>query len=238
MRFSHWGLNSLVAVGLIVLVVCAAPSARAGSLSVAPTRVELDANKATGAIKLSNTGTGTTLVQVEAFAWKHSSTVEGLSHTDDLLAVPAVFDLGPGDSQIIRVAARSTPKGELEQSYRLLITEVPRPGQVQEGGVIFAMRFNVPVFLTPIGAVARPEWSIETASQSFGLNITNKGTAHLRIGRLQVKSEDGNLHDVTGPIYVQPGQTNLIPLPIILRGESLTLEADTNIGEITVDLAA
>jgi hypothetical protein len=101
-------------------------------------------------------------------------TSEALAPTRGLLAVPAVFNLAAGARQVIRVASREAAASDIETAYRLLITEVPTATPETAAGIRFALRLSLPVFITPPGAVAAPEWTLRQAGAAVArLEVTN-----------------------------------------------------------------
>src|SRR4051794_41931448 len=97
----------------------------AAALSVAPTRIDLAPDQRAAAVTLQNDGDEPVMVQVQTFAWTGSPATSDLTPTRDLVAMPPVATVAAGDKQLIRVAARGGDKPAAEQSYRLIIAEVP-----------------------------------------------------------------------------------------------------------------
>ncbi|MEM8949747.1 MAG: hypothetical protein AAGC99_10475, partial [Pseudomonadota bacterium] len=77
--------------------------------------------------------------------------------------------------------------GTIEKAYRLLITEVPE--EVEEGGVAFAVRLNMPLFVTPRGALPDPEWRFQISPAGEAeLILANRGSAHLMVKSLELRA--------------------------------------------------
>ncbi len=146
---------------LVGLLLAAPPGAMAAALSVAPTRIDLAPDQRAAAVTLQNDGDEPVMVQVQTFAWTGSPATSDLTPTRDLVAMPPVATVAAGDKQLIRVAARGGDKPAAEQSYRLIITEVPPETKGPQAGVRFALRLSLPVFVTPAGAAPDPVWSVE-----------------------------------------------------------------------------
>ncbi len=222
---------------LAAMLLCAAGPAAGGSLTVAPTRIDLGGGRTAGAVTLHNNAADPVLVQVETFAWTRSPATDDLEPTTRLVAVPPVFSLPADGRQVIRVALRDPQGGAVEEAYRLLITEVPQLGG-KGGGVQFALRLSLPVFATPPGAAARPQWSIERGSGQPRLQLVNAGNAHMQVRKIRLKGGSGQ-QTIEEPSYVLAGQKqawNLrLPLP---AGATVALEADTSIGPLALPLAA
>ncbi|HMR29785.1 MAG TPA: molecular chaperone [Geminicoccaceae bacterium] len=224
-------------VWLAALMLCAGGPAAAGSLTVAPTRVDLAGGRTAGAVTLHNNAPEPVLVQVETFAWPRSAATADLEATTRLVAVPPVFSLPPDGKQVIRVALREPHDGAAEEAYRLLITEVPKEGPT--GGVQFALRLSLPVFATPEGAVAQPQWSIGGSDGKARLELVNAGTAHVQIQEIRLKSGSGAQQTIGEPSYVLAGQRRSWDLRLpVEAGTTVALEADTSLGKLARSLAA
>ena len=224
--------HGLLLAGL--LAVLPPGGAAGGNLTVSPTRIELGPERTPGVVTLVNNDSTPSLVQVETFAWPRTPATADLEPTRELMAVPPVFELQPGARQVIRVALRAPHAGPAEAAYRLLISEVPRPGDAP-GGVRFALRLSLPVFATPPGARAQPEWRIVADPAGSRLEVANTGTAHLQVQRIRLSGAADAT--IAQPAYVLPGRSQSWPLPVsLMPGSRLDLAADTNLGPLTVPL--
>lgn len=223
----------LLAAGLLAWLP--AQDAAAGNLTVAPTRIDLGTGQPTGSVTLENNDGEPTLVQVETFLWTRSPLTQDLEPTRALVAVPPVFELAPGARQVIRVALRQPNEGQSEQAYRLLITEVPTAAR--GGGVRFALRLSLPVFATPPGAAARPEWRLARRDGGLRLDLANTGSAHMLVQSLRL-SAGGEAQTFEQPTYVLAGQAHGWDLSLPARpGIEVRLDADTSLGPISSTLA-
>jgi fimbrial chaperone protein len=179
--------------------------------TVSPLRIDMPVDGRPETVRLHNTGAGTTLVSVVAVEWAED--VDAAPRTSDVLAVPPVFELGPGERQVIRLALRRPLDGAGERAWRLLITEVPQ--EVQPGTVGFAMRFNLPVFATPPGAEAAPSWRVRAgAGGAAELVLLNGGRAHYRLGKFALAGggPTAPLLESEQAGYVLAGESRVWPL--------------------------
>lgn len=223
---------------LVIGFVMVPLPAVATSLNVAPTRIDLDPDSRSGSVTLNNTGEGGTTVQVETFAWRHGNSVAELEPTRGLLAVPAVFNLERGARQVIRVATREPASPEVETAYRLVITEVPVPGDTTAAGVRFALRLSLPVFITPPGAAPVPDWRLVQDAGGPALELRNTGNAHFYVSRISLRAAAAGepLALIETPSYVLAGNTQRWPLPDLQGRRDLVVEAATNLGDLVVEL--
>lgn len=222
---------------LTYLAACLiATSAMAGTLQVSPVRISIDAEGRAGVVRLHNQSDVPTLVQVEALIWNETSDLSEVPRTDEILAVPPVFELAPDASQIIRLALRRPLETGTEEAYRLLITEVPRDVGDGTDGVSFALRLNLPIFVTPDGATAQPIWSIERDGAAARLTLGNQGSAHVRVRSLALFEDGGAepvfVSDEGGYVLAGRERSWQLDLGRLKAGASLTVKAETNLGEL------
>lgn len=201
-----------------------------GAFSVVPQAVRLSESQRSGMVEVRNNAGIETVFQVETFDWVDSPELEKLKPTRSVLAVPAVFRLAPGATQTIRVAARGkSPDDATEQSYRLLISEVP--SDEQTGGVVFALRMNLPVFLTPQGAQGALD--IGLATDRRNIRLRNSGRAHLRIEELRLVDPTSGRSietpELQQPAYILPGRTLNVSFAAP-SAQGLRVEAQTTAG--------
>ncbi|MEM7022297.1 MAG: fimbria/pilus periplasmic chaperone [Pseudomonadota bacterium] len=207
----------------------------AGTLTVWPVRVSLPAQGKAQVVSLTNEGDVSTLVQVEVLGWEDDPNVEELLPTRDVLVVPPVVEVAAGSSQIIRLALRKPLELEQEASYRLVITEVPREVGTDQG-ISFAVRLNLPVFVTPDGALPQPSWSLASTGGDTTLTLDNQGNAHVRVTRLSLFAEGGAeplfVSDQGGYVLAGGERSWSVELDRIKAGTSLIVKTETNLGEL------
>ena len=161
--------------------------AEAGTLKVSPIKVFLPADGKSEVIRVKNPDPTPALVQVQAVEWVKAEDLDQAERAEEILAVPPIFEMGPNSEQVIRLAHRDGRTAAVEKAYRLLITEVPE--EVDPGGVAFAVRLNMPLFVTPKGAVPDPEWRFQTSpSGESELILANRGSAHLMVKSLELRA--------------------------------------------------
>ena len=206
---------------------------------MAPTRVDLPPDDATGVVTLQNNAAEPVMVQVQTFAWPRSPASADLEPTRDLLAVPPVFELAGNARQIIRVALRGALSGEREHAYRLLITEVPR-GATASAGVRFALRLSLPVFVTPPGA--EPQAGLvgppggrgqRTRAAQRGHRAPAGAPHHVALRwRELARRAPSTLRPTCSPARSMAGRCPASPARPILQ-----LEAETSIGPLSATVA-
>jgi fimbrial chaperone protein len=217
----------------LAALVLAGTAALGATLGVSPTRIELGPGRPAAVVTLTNSGEEPLLLQVETFAWRSSPATADLEPTRELVAVPPLLRLAPGDRQIVRVARRGDTAPAVEESFRLLVTEVPS-GEAAAGGVRLALRMSLPVFVTPPGARAEPRWTVERGAAGPTLVVANHGRAHLHVRRIELLAAARPIGLGDGPVYVLAGREHRWSLAgTRLEGaRALSIRAETNLGDL------
>jgi fimbrial chaperone protein len=129
----------------VALVTGPATSLQASSLRVAPISMALDAQQETGTLRVWNDGRSPIQVQVRVFRWTVVDGRDVLEATRDVVASPPMTKLVPGGENLIRVVRVSNRPIAKTEGYRLLIDELPQPGQQRAGTVQVLVRHAIPV---------------------------------------------------------------------------------------------
>jgi fimbrial chaperone protein len=201
-------MGGQAAFGLALLLV--AQAAGAGSFGISPLRVTLTSERPAGMLTVRNQSADETIVQLQPHTWSQQDGTDRLEPTTDLIAVPPLFTLPPGGSQVVRLGLRRPPPVAGESSYRLLLREVPPPPPEGFTGLQVVLNLNLPVFVLPAGG-ARPElsWALgQSTAGGLELRLSNLGDAHVQIKSLHL-ARDGiaALRGYDLPVYLLPGQS-------------------------------
>jgi fimbrial chaperone protein len=218
------------------LLGLAAASAAAGSFSVAPTRVEFDAQKRTAVITVRNADAAPLTVQASMVGWVQGEGEDRYAPTTDLLATPPVFTIPPNGEQIIRVALRRAPDGTRELPYRIFFQEVPQSAKPAANTLNIALRVGVPVFVHAGCEEALPalRWAASrTGGGDLQLAAENPGCMHVQVTGMRVQFGDGAFAPVSAVKYVLPGGRMVwtVTPPPDADTSRLRIEGDSDRGE-------
>jgi fimbrial chaperone protein len=201
----------LVPCAVLAAAVMLPPLASAATISVAPVRVTLSGAERTAVVTVFNRGEDHAVIQAEALQWQQQDGEDQLSATREVLVSPPVFDLPGGKSQLVRLSLRREPDGVRELSYRLILQEVPSSQEVVPQGLRIALRLSLPVFVVPDETAAPAlAWSaICCEGRALTLELTNKGTRHLRLTdfTLAAPGVDDPIASQMLAAYVLPGRS-------------------------------
>jgi fimbrial chaperone protein len=207
-------MKGVTPVSVCLAVLLAMTGASANNLNISPLRALLSAHVRTAAFTVANTGLSPSLIQVHLLAWSQVDGVDQLAPSDALLVGPPIFTVQPGQTQLVRIGLRTTPTSPREQTYRLVLDEVP----VRTAGITFAFRLSMPVFITAEGAVGpRIKWLAERADAThLRLTLNNTGDQHVHINFLRIvaRSSGDLLYSGTSVFYVLAGQRRTWTVPL------------------------
>lgn len=188
-------MKSLITSILFALlaVVSAVVPASAGTFAIDPTRLSFT-TMASGDVTVTNVGQTPMRLSVHAYDWtQNGGRAEVLTPTTDVAYYPQVFSLPPGASQRIRVGIVRQPAA-VEQTFRLVVNELPPQAAFRAAGVSFLSRVDIPVLLGAAGASAADPrlGELETHTNAVTLHLENRGTAHVEQSQVTVTALDAD----------------------------------------------
>lgn len=230
-----FGVIAGVAVALSGIV---AQSAAAGSLTVSPTTIEVVSPDVAAVARIQNNASAGATAQLRVFRWSQINGVEKLEPVTDVIASPPLAQLGPGAEQIVRIMRTGRAGSSVEESFRLMIDELPPARTAKSGAVAVVVRHAMPVFFRP-ASTARPilSWHIDRGGGRPTLVVSNSGGRRARIADLVLHDGRGKSVVVAKGLaaYVLAGSTRRIELPssaMNLSHERLTATAQSDAGSI------
>jgi fimbrial chaperone protein len=187
--------------------------------------VRLAANENADGLWLTNTGEAPLHAQVRVYHWSQAGGEEKLDASRGLLISPPMLNLEPGARQLVRVIRTSAPPAEIEDSYRVIVDELPvdepaakdAPAPGHRGALQFVLRYSIPVFLAPkTSAPIAPKLSssVRREGDVSMLEVSNSGSEHAQLGNLVLVDAQGKRSELSSGLlgYVLPGQTMRWPL--------------------------
>lgn len=205
------------------------------SVDISPIRLDLSETHTRDILHFGNQGDSEKSYEIEVMRWTQSA--EGKDEyepTDDLVAVPPVFTLEPGQEQVIRVGMLADADPDAEIAYRVFITELapPQPDTPAASGVSMRLRLGVPVFVAPSGgSTANIEWTgIERHGETVHLSLRNTGNVHVKITEVRHKAPEMQEESAKPEmLYLLPGKAGRVSvdLPDGNAVGTVLLETDT-----------
>ncbi|WP_460911168.1 fimbrial biogenesis chaperone [Paraburkholderia jirisanensis] len=211
-------LALLALLVLFAAACCLADRAAAATLQISPVTVEIAPDVNAVGITLANPGDTPLYGQVRVFRWDQQQGDDALTPTQDVVASPPLIQVAGHAEQLVRLV-RTAPRTAGEQCYRLLIDELPPPDQPAANGVTIRLRYSVPVFVEPAGAVAAPRltWRIAKSGNDWLLRVDNAGAKRAQIAAVQLVTSTGKVYELNkgllGYALAGRGRQWQIPLP-------------------------
>ncbi len=174
------------------LLLGACNLAHAGSLQVEPVLVDVTAPSAASTVTLRNEGATPIDAQIRVFRWSLVDGQEKLEPTDDVVASPPSVTLTPKGQYIARIVRVSKRPVTGEESYRLLVDQLPDLSQQKNGTVNLLVRYSIPVcFGAPDKKSPTVSWSLAIKGDKITLTARNNGERRLRISALSLRDANG-----------------------------------------------
>lgn len=175
---------------LVLLMGTFAPlAAGAAALQISPIRLDLLPGQSAGSLTLRNRGTQPLNAQVRVFRWTQDAEGDRLEPAPALVASPPIVQISGEGEQLVRVVLTQPAAGNDEQTYRLLIDELPERRPQAQTGVTMQLRYSVPVFVNAsTGAPPRPgraaaRWRADPAGGSQSGSASR--AARRRVDRME-----------------------------------------------------
>lgn len=226
-----------------VALLLTSPHAEATSLRAAPAKLELVAPDSAATLSLRNEDSKPINAQIRVFRWSQVNGEEKLEPNVDVAASPPLTTLGGGIDYVVRVVRVTKTPVAGEETYRLLVDELPDAARRVPGAVTVVVRYSIPVFFVSRDAAPpKLSWAIKQVDGSLVLTGTNSGGRHARISDLQLTSEGKPVVSRAGLVgYVLGGSTMQWTLPLPRSGpaapRALALSAQTESGPIHATIA-
>jgi fimbrial chaperone protein len=195
--------QGLLAVSFLAI---SAVSADATSLAVSPISVEVTAPGASSRVTLENSGSEPLAAQVRIFKWVQKDGKDELVATRDVVASPPVIKIQPGAKNVVRVVRTSKQPVTVEETYRLLVSEVPTPDQAAKRSVSLAIQHSIPVFFVPSKGTAELTWNARLVKGKLVVEAANAGTRRAKLTAMSIGLPGGKQIEVAEGLagYVLP----------------------------------
>lgn len=209
-------MHPLLRYTAVLALAFAHALASASGLQVSPVTLTLQASQNADGLWLSNTGDTVVHAQVRVYQWTQENGTEKLTPSRELLVSPPMVQLGTSERQLIRVIRAGVPAGTVENSYRVIIDELPVEVK-EKKGLQLVLRYSVPIFIAAAGAQSpAPQltWSLRREDGQAVLEVANSGGMHAQLADLDFVDTVGRRTSVHAGLmgYVLPGARMRWPL--------------------------
>ena len=227
--------------GLAALLLMSAETAGAATLRVSPVTIDLSLPRNSATVKLRNGADRPLNVQVRVFRWIQEGGVDRYEPTTAVVASPPATRLAPNVDYTVRVVRVSRTPVTTEESYRLIIDELPTNLIRRSGTINFVMRHSIPVFFkSPQAARPKVSWRLMGVDGRLKLVAENAGGSRLKLADLSILQGNAALYRRNGLVgYVLAGAR--MEWPVVLRqrpsASVLTLKAKSQLGVLDENVA-
>jgi len=211
----------------------------ASTLRVSPVGLDLPVGQNAATLSLFNDDVAPLNVQIRVFRWKQVDGKDVLEPATDVVASPPIAKVAPGAIRTVRVVRLDAKLPQKQESYRLIVDELPPP--LSQGGrqVTLLMRHSIPLFFAAGTDKARMTWRLAGSADAQTLTASNTGGRHLRLSNLRIVDGAGAvLAERKGLVgYALPGSTMAWPTGAFTPSAGVHLVVDTDTGPIDAPLA-
>jgi len=182
----------------LLLALSLAAPAGAANLQISPVSISFRAAQTAAGITLQNLGEQPLHGQVRVFSWDQKDGEDVLTPATDVVASPPIMEVGPNSTQTVRLVRRNGGAVAREQTYRILIDEIPRE-EAAASGVAIRLQYSVPVFVQPLDDKAAPRlaWSLQQKDGAWFLHLKNDGNLHAQVGATVLRTAAGKEFQVS-----------------------------------------
>ncbi|WP_151963044.1 fimbrial biogenesis chaperone [Acinetobacter oleivorans] len=166
----------------------------AASIRLSPVSVEILSDQSASSISLYNQSNESSDLQVRIFEWRQNAGQDQLIPTDEIAVSPPFLKLQPNDSYNLRVVRINPVPVSGEQTYRIIIDELPKPidNRKVDQGVNVLLRSSLPLFVVGKDAITKLTWSIQQEQNNSSLIINNVGNRHALLSNLTLVDTTAN----------------------------------------------
>jgi fimbrial chaperone protein len=232
----------LVAIAATV-ALSATGELKAQSLRVSPVTIDLPVSAQSSTLTIGNDTPKTVTVQARVFRWTQRQGEDVLEKTSDVVVSPPILTLAQGSNNILRVVRTASTPVVGEETYRILIDEVPSGEKLQTQGVAIVLRQSLPVFFAGLDVKSADiSWNIARRQNMMVVTATNPGQKRFKVSQLRIYAgADRDLASIKGLAgYVLGGQTKTWELPLsdkeITPGAKLNIQTVSDSGPINASV--
>jgi fimbrial chaperone protein len=216
---TNWRRAASTITLIVLSSAISAPHALAGTFSVTPVRIFMQPKDRATAITLTNDGSTEVVLQADLNDWTQTALGEDqLTLTEELVVSPPIIKLAPGARQVVRLARLNMSAASGQQTYRLIVREIPEIAAARQGGVTLqiALALSMPVFVTPAGAKADMVCTQAKAdAKAVSVSCKNAGNSHAQIRSATLKRGGVELARLENGGYYLAGSRRDLVIPTI-----------------------
>lgn len=180
----------------------------ASAIEVSPTKVFFQPDQKFTSIIVKNLSKEKVFIQAELLHWQQKDSKNIYNTSKELIISPPLFSIEPESEQVVRIGRKQLTQSSSEQSYRLLLSEIPDQFKLTNGLKI-VLRLNLPIFITPKETTQHDlKWSRSVKNNQVTLSIYNPNNTHRMVNKVELKDKlNKSLYEKQNAfIYLLPKQ--------------------------------
>lgn len=209
---------------------------QAASLRVAPVLLDIKAPTAASSLRIWNDAKTPINVQVRIFRWTQQNGQDVYTAAQDVVASPPMTQLKGGAENLIRIVRLSKAPLRAEESYRVIVDELPPAGKPQSGTINLVVRHSIPVFFSPASTGdAQPVWKVTPQGKGYRVSVSNAGDRRIRIANLMLSGGGQPIarqQGLVGYVLGKSAASFLVPATGGRAGGTLKISADSEGGPV------
>lgn len=197
---------------VLALALFSDPLCARGQLQAGPILLQMAPGDRAARLHLANTGDQPLAAQVRVFAWHQEEGQDKLEASDVVVASPPIVQLPAGGEQLVRLVRQGEGARGIDDSYRLVIDELPRSAVGEQDRVSVRMRYVLPLFVR--AAEAAPP-RLSCSLQGNLLDCFNAGGRPAQLGATRLLDDSDLALQLSEGLfgYVLPGSRRVWTLP-------------------------
>jgi fimbrial chaperone protein len=186
-------MKSILSAAVLLTACALCIPVQAAQFTITPVRIFMNPRDRAVAVTVSNDSDEQVVMQADVYSWKQKADgSDDLALTEDLILTPPILKLGPKARQVVRLARLTAPPAGTQQTYRLIVREVPEARAASQLELQVALAFSLPIFISPPDVKRDLRCRLErTAPGVVGALCENAGTAYAQIRTLEMLDDKG-----------------------------------------------
>jgi fimbrial chaperone protein len=208
-EISSLARTALTMLACAVLASLSGPT-RADALRIEPVLLEVYAPNAAATLTLRNEGDADVSMQIRVFKWTQVNGVETLQPSTEVVASPPLTTLPSKSDYVARIVRLSRQPLHGEESFRILVDQLPRSDGKSARQVNLVIRQSIPVFFSQKPeASAAVTWSLARDGAQLRLVAQNRGDRRMRLAGVKLRDAGGRMISLGNGLvgYVLSGAT-------------------------------
>jgi fimbrial chaperone protein len=197
-------------IALVVAILGVVSPAFCGTFTVSPVRISLSQSRPNSILQVTNRNDEPVTLQAHIVVWTSDGVKDIYQDSDEVMLNPPIANVGPKQTQFIRLGLRWPNETAQERSYRLILEEVPQAPKADFQGIRTLLRVVIPIFVAPrVTTNPKLSWdAVRTSNDRVRLIVKNLGTAHVQIKSLELASAEEPKSAIrdSQPVYLLPNQ--------------------------------